>query len=53
MSDNNTDVICKRCRHCRELIPAGRNKYDIECDHNPNLGGVGKTYGICPGFCEI
>lgn len=42
--------ICKRCNHCRLLIRSGKNKYDIECAHNENLGAVGARYAKCPGF---
>ena len=50
--NDDLEVVCKSCRYCRSLTPAGRNKYDIECDHNPNLGAVGKNYVRCPGFAK-
>ena len=48
MITSNPDLpICQWCSHCRKLCKTASNRYDIDCDSNPNLGAVSASLCRC------
>lgn len=50
---NEFEPICCSCRDCKKIVKVTRTRYDVDCESNPNLGGVTRTYSKCRSYTKV
>ena len=44
------EPICLTCIHGKNVHKVTGSRYELDCENNPNLGGVTKTFSRCRGY---